>query len=106
MTKTQVEVITSVQRLRGWSRSEKEQIVATALEPGAVACEVARAAGLRSSSIRPGRTLHLLSCHRSVGSLLPAVPARSFAKLRSRSVPYSSHVTPSTPAAVSRLSQE
>jgi hypothetical protein len=28
MTKTQVEVITSVQRRRRWSRSEKERIVA------------------------------------------------------------------------------
>ena len=38
MTKTQVEVITSVQRRRSWSRAEKERIVAAAMEPGAVAC--------------------------------------------------------------------
>ena len=31
MTKTQVEVITSVQRRRSWSRAEKERIVAAAL---------------------------------------------------------------------------
>ena len=37
MTKTQVEVITSVQRRRSWSRAEKERIVAAAMEPGAVA---------------------------------------------------------------------
>ena len=43
MTKTQVEVITSVQRRRHWSRAEKERIVAAAMEPGAVASEVARA---------------------------------------------------------------
>jgi transposase len=42
MTKTQVEVITSVQRRRRWSRAEKERIVAAALEPGVVASEVAR----------------------------------------------------------------
>jgi transposase-like protein len=36
MTKA-VEVITSVQRRRRWSRAEKERIVAAALEPGAVA---------------------------------------------------------------------
>ena len=36
MTK-QIEVITSVQRRRRWSRAEKERIVAAALEPGAVA---------------------------------------------------------------------
>jgi transposase-like protein len=49
MTKTQVEVITSVQRRRSWSRAEKERIVAAALEPGAVASEVARAAESRRS---------------------------------------------------------
>ena len=36
MTKAQVEVITSVQRRRHWSRAEKERIVAAAMEPGAV----------------------------------------------------------------------
>jgi hypothetical protein len=35
MTKTQIEVITSVQRRRSWSRAEKERIVAAAMEPGA-----------------------------------------------------------------------
>jgi transposase len=42
MTKTQVEVITSVQQRWRWSRAEKERIVAAALEPGMVASEVAR----------------------------------------------------------------
>jgi transposase len=51
MTKTQVEVITSVQRRRSWSRTEKERIVAAALEPGAVASEVARAAGIHTSQL-------------------------------------------------------
>src|SRR5215510_3649395 len=51
MTKMQVEVITSVQRRRRWSRAEKEQIVAAALEPGAVASEVARAAGIHTSQL-------------------------------------------------------
>jgi transposase len=50
MTKA-VEVITSVQRRRRWSRAEKERIVAAALEPGAVASEVARAAGIHSSQL-------------------------------------------------------
>ena len=35
MTNGQIEVITSVQRRRRWSRAEKERIVAAALEPGA-----------------------------------------------------------------------
>jgi transposase len=51
MTKTQVEVITSAQRRRRWSPAEKERIVAAAMEPGAVASEVARAAGIHSSQL-------------------------------------------------------
>ena len=51
MTKTQVEVITSVQRRRRWSTAEKERIVAAAIEPGAVASEVARAAGIHVSQL-------------------------------------------------------
>src|ERR1700756_1480129 len=51
MTKTQVEVITSVQRRRSWSRAEKKRIVAAAMEPGAVASEVARAAGIHTSQL-------------------------------------------------------
>ena len=51
MTKTQVEVITSVERRRRWSRAEKERIVAASMEPGAVASEVARAAGIHTSQL-------------------------------------------------------
>jgi transposase len=51
MTKAQIEVITSVQRRRHWSRAEKERLVAAAMEPGAVASEVARAAGIHSSQL-------------------------------------------------------
>lgn len=51
MTKAQVEVITSVQRRRHWSRAQKERIVAAALEPGAVASEVARGAGIHTSQL-------------------------------------------------------
>jgi hypothetical protein len=36
MTKAHVEVITSVQRRRHWSRAEKERIVAAAMEPDAL----------------------------------------------------------------------
>jgi transposase len=54
MSKTHVEVITSVQRRSSWSRAEKERIVAAALEPGAVASEVARAAGIHSSQYFAG----------------------------------------------------
>src|SRR5215831_6997101 len=50
MTKA-IEVITSVQRRRRWSRAEKERIVAAALAPGAIASEVARAAGIHTSQL-------------------------------------------------------
>ena len=50
MTKA-VEVITSVERRQRWSRAEKERIVAAALEPGAVASEVARAAGIHANQL-------------------------------------------------------
>jgi transposase len=48
---SQVEIITSVQRRRRWSRAEKERIVAAAIEPGANACEVARQAGIHQSQL-------------------------------------------------------
>jgi transposase len=50
MTKA-VEVLASVERRRRWSRAEKERIVAAAMEPGAVASEVARAAGIHTSQL-------------------------------------------------------
>jgi transposase len=50
MTKP-VEVIASVQRRRRWPRADKERIVAAAMEPGAVASDVARAAGIHVSQL-------------------------------------------------------
>ena len=50
MTK-QIEVITSVQRRRRWSREEKEQLVAACLEPGAIISEIARDAGVHGSQL-------------------------------------------------------
>ncbi len=51
MTMARVEVITSVQRRRRWSREDKERIVAASLEPGAVASMIAREAGIHSSQL-------------------------------------------------------
>jgi transposase len=51
MTNGRVEVITSVQRRRRWPRAEKERIVAASLEAGAIASEVARAAGIHTSQL-------------------------------------------------------
>ncbi|MBB3660973.1 transposase [Rhizobium sp. BK650] len=51
MTKQHIEVITSVERRRYWSREEKERLVAAALEPGTVVSDVARSAGIHVSQI-------------------------------------------------------
>ncbi|WP_192384688.1 IS66-like element accessory protein TnpA [Mesorhizobium silamurunense] len=51
MTKHQIEVITSVERRRRWSREEKEQLVAATFEPGACVSEIARSAGIHVSQL-------------------------------------------------------
>jgi transposase len=49
MTKRPIEVVTSVERRRRWSREEKERLVAACLEPDAGIHEIARAAGIHVS---------------------------------------------------------
>lgn len=51
MTKHQIEVITSVERRRRWSREEKERLVAACLEPEASVSEIARLAGIHVSQL-------------------------------------------------------
>ena len=51
MTNGRVEVITSVQRRRRWSASEKRQLVAASLEPGASVSALAREAGIYASQL-------------------------------------------------------
>lgn len=51
MTKHPIEVITSVERRRRWSREDKERLVAACFEPDAVISEVARAAGIHVSQL-------------------------------------------------------
>jgi transposase len=65
MTK-QIEVITPVERRRRWSRAEKERLVAAAIEPGAVASEIARAAGIATSQLFRWRRTPKLSVQASV----------------------------------------
>ena len=74
MPKTQVEVITSVERRRRWSRAEKERIVAAAIEPGAVASEVARAAASIPASCSAG----------GASSVVPRNPQQYFRPWRLR----------------------
>ena len=65
MTTAPVEVITSVQRRRRWSRAEKERIVAAALVAGANASAVAREAGIHVSQLFRWRQQ---LCERSQGA--------------------------------------
>lgn len=51
MTKHQVEVITSIERRRRWSREDKERLVAATLESGARVSEIARSAGIHVSQL-------------------------------------------------------
>ncbi|ASY65959.1 hypothetical protein SJ05684_b49770 (plasmid) [Sinorhizobium sojae CCBAU 05684] len=51
MTKHQIEVITSVERRRRWSREEKERLVAATFEPGARVSEIARSASIHVSQL-------------------------------------------------------
>ena len=55
MTSGRVEVITSVERRRRWSRAEKQRLVAATLEPGAIVAAVAREAGVHPSQLRTWR---------------------------------------------------
>ena len=51
MTMPHVEVITSVESRRRWSREEKERLVAASFEPGVSISEVARSAGIHVSQL-------------------------------------------------------
>jgi transposase len=51
MSKTAIEVITTVQRRRRWTAEEKERLVAESLEPGAGVSAVARQAGIHPSQL-------------------------------------------------------
>jgi transposase len=71
MTKAEVEVITSVQRRRRWSTSEKERLVAASLEPGAGVSTVAREAGIHPSQLYGWR--RQLCARRTAGLQFAAV---------------------------------
>ena len=73
MTMSRVEVITSVQRRRRWSRAEKERLVAATLEPGVTVTEVSQAAGIHSSQLFRWRKE---LCRRSEPSAPQLVPVK------------------------------
>ena len=51
MTNGRVEVLTSVERRRRWSLTEKQQLVAATLEPGASVSSIARSAGIHPGQL-------------------------------------------------------
>jgi transposase len=63
MSKTAIEVITSVQRRRRWSAAEKERLVAASLEAGASVSAVARQAGMHPSQLYGWRRQLLRPSH-------------------------------------------
>lgn len=71
MTMPRVEVITSVERRRRWSREEKERLVITSFEPGVTASEVARSAGIYTSQLFRWRKDLCQRSDASVPQLLP-----------------------------------
>jgi transposase len=78
MTKSQVEVITSVQRRRRWPRAEKERIVAAALEPGGAAGRgCGREGRSRGTSVQKGFGRPEQSSSRSTRNRRPSVPGSS-----------------------------
>jgi transposase len=66
-----IEVITSVERRRRWSATEKERLVSASLEPGASVSAVAREAGIQPSQLYGWRR-----------QLLRRTPPASFAAVR------------------------
>lgn len=51
MAKHPIEVMTSGERRRRWSREDKERLVAACFEPDAVISKIARAAGIHVSQL-------------------------------------------------------
>jgi transposase len=70
MAKTQVEVITSVERRRRWSSAEKERLVAASLEPGAAVSVLAREAGLHPTQLYKWRR-QLCARHEAASGFTP-----------------------------------
>ncbi|WP_352513400.1 MULTISPECIES: transposase [unclassified Mesorhizobium] len=71
MTKHQIEVTTSVERRRRWSRKEKERLVAATFEPGASVSEIAGSAGIHVSQLF---RWHKVLCQISEPSVPQLVP--------------------------------
>jgi transposase len=76
MTMQRVEVITSAERRRQWTRQDKDRLVAVSLGRGVTASEVARSAGIHASQLFRWQK-ELCGAAKSRSELLPVeiVPA-------------------------------
>ncbi len=92
MTKHPIEVITSVERRRRWSREDKERLVAACLEPDAVISEIARVAGIHVSQLFRWRKELCQVDGPSAGSASMLVPV-----IMSETAPAGSPTTPEPP---------
>lgn len=84
MTKHQIEVITSVERRRRWSREEKERLVAATLESGASVSEIAHSAGIHVNQLFRWRKE---LCQISAPSVPQLVPVEVVEALPAPSIP-------------------
>ena len=69
MVMDRIEVITSVERRRHWSATEKARLVAAMNEPGAVVTEIARSAGVVASL--PSRWRRQFAAERETTAFVP-----------------------------------
>jgi len=95
MTMPRVEVITSVERRRRWSREDKERLVAASLEPGVTASEIARSAGIYVSQLFRWRKE---LCNRSGGGGAQLVPVQIVAPMAPATKEAESPASTSLPA--------
>jgi transposase len=93
-----IEVITSVERRRRWSRAEKELWVGALEEPGAVAAEVARKAGVDRSLLYRWR--QQLAASREVPFFVPVAIAAAAPAERVAEPPPLSAITIEFPGGV------
>ena len=97
MTMDRIEVITSVERRRRWSRAEKARLVAAMDEPGAVVTEIARRAEVNASLLYRWRRELRGAQHKTPRFVLVRV-GREASDACLESAPICSSQSPSSPA--------
>ena len=92
-----VEIITSVQRRRRWTASEKVRMVEETFEPGMTVSLVARRHGVAPNQLFTWRRLVTQGGLTAAGSGEEVVPASDSGPSRSGSVLFKSRIKPSGP---------